>query len=508
MASTLVAEPFPGQSQSDRIGLMSDPIGVGDLASLLGRWAAGRGPLYLLLAARIRSLYEEGSLLPGTGLPAERRLAAHLSVGRGTVVRAYDLLREEGVLVRRRGSGTVLAPRAAAGPEAGGAPRYGTAFLGMFEPPPESLVLTCAAPDAPPPELRAAYREAAARLAGFSDDIGYHPAGLPELREAVAARFTERGLPTGPDDVLVTTGAQQALDLLVRCHVLPGDTVVAERPTYPGALALFGEAGAAVRTVDTGPEGADVPGLLAAMADGPALTYLVPSFHNPTGAVLPPLYRRRIAAAAGEHRLLVVDDETMVELGFEGPPPSPLASYPGGERIVTVGSLSKLAWGGLRVGWIRARPPVMDRLRRAKALSDIGGDVASQLAAASLLRDPGALVRGRRAELRAKHRRLAAELDRLLPDWRYTPAAGGQTLWVRMPHGDAASFAQVALRHRVALLPGEALCAGGGGEAWLRLPFLASEETLAEAVRRIAAAWEHYGAAGGPRTAPLRVMAV
>ncbi|MFL1430818.1 MULTISPECIES: PLP-dependent aminotransferase family protein [unclassified Nocardiopsis] len=481
---------------------------MSDLSFLLGRWATGPDPLYLLLAARIRSLVEEGALAPGAGLPAERSLAVRLSVGRGTVVRAYDLLRDEGALVRRQGSGTAVAPAAAPEPGAGEAAQYGMAFLGMFEPPPESLMLTCAAPDAPPPALRAAYREAAARLAGFSDDIGYHPAGLPELRAALADRFTARGLATSPDDVLITNGAQQALDLLVRCRVLPGDTVVAERPTYPGALALFGEAGAAVRTVDVGPAGTDVPALLAAMADGPALTYLVPSFHNPTGAVMDPLHRRRVAAAAGEHGLLVIDDETMADLGFEGPVPPPLASYPGGERIVTVGSLSKLAWGGLRVGWIRARPPVLDRLRRAKALSDMGGDVASQLAAAVLLRDPEALVRDRRAELRTRHDRLAAELDRRLPDWRYTPAAGGQTLWVRLPHGDAASFAQVALRHRVALLPGEALCAGGGGRAWLRLPFLASEETLAEAVRRIAAAWEHYGAAGGPRTAPLRVMAV
>ncbi|MFD3684423.1 PLP-dependent aminotransferase family protein [Nocardiopsis sp. NPDC058631] len=487
---------------------MSDPIHADDLTSLLGRWAAGREPLYRLLAARIRALAEDGALPPGTGLPAERPLAARLSVGRGTVVRAYDLLRDEGVVVRRRGSGTAVAPQGDPAPGAGGRPHDGSLFLSMFEPPAASLVLTCAAPDAPPPELGAAYREAVEELAGFSDDIGYHPAGLPELRAAIADRFTARGLPTSPDEVLVTTGAQQALDLLVRCHVVAGDTVVAEQPTYPGALALFSEAAAVVRTVDVGAEGPDVPGLLAAMADGPALTYLVPSFHNPTGTLLAPLDRRRIATAAGAHGLLVVDDETMVDLGFEDPAPSPLAACPGGERIVTVGSMSKVAWGGLRVGWIRALPPLMDRLRRAKTLTDVGGDVASQLAAARLLRSPDALVRRRRTELRRRHDRLAAELDHRLPDWRYTPARGGQTLWVRMPHGDSASFAQVALRHGVALMPGSALCAGGGGSAWLRLPFLAPEESLATAVRRIADAWERYDSAGGPRTAPLRVMAV
>ncbi|RKS05648.1 DNA-binding transcriptional MocR family regulator [Nocardiopsis sp. Huas11] len=487
---------------------MSEPISPGELTALLGRWAAGRGPLYRLLAARLRGLIDEEALAPGAGLPAERRLAAHLSVGRGTVVAAYDLLSDERRLVRRRGSGTRVAP----GPDPVPAPvrrtHDGSLFLSMFEPVPGTLMLTCAAPDAPPPELHSAYREAAVRLDVLANDIGYHPTGLIELRTVIAERFTERGLPTAPDEVLVTNGAQQALDLLVRCHVSAGDTVLVERPTYPGALALFGEAAAHVRAVDTGAEGVDVPALLAAMAEAPALTYLVPSFHNPTGSVLSPLLRRRIAAAAGEHGGLVVDDETMVHLGFDGRAPAPLASFPGGEDVVTVGSLSKLVWGGLRIGWIRARRPVLDRLRRTKILTDLGGDVLSQLAAAHLLRDPAPIVRRRGAELRRQHDRLGAELRRRLPDWEFAPAAGGQTLWVRLPHGDSASFAQVALRHGVALLPGDSLCAGGGGSSWLRLPFLASTETLTEAVERITRAWEHYGETDAPPAPPLGALAV
>ncbi|KOX20776.1 PLP-dependent aminotransferase family protein [Nocardiopsis sp. NRRL B-16309] len=487
---------------------MSEPISSDELTALLGRWAAGRGPLYRLLAARLRALADEGVLAPGAGLPAERRLAARLSVGRGTVVAAYDLLSEERRLVRRRGSGTRVAP----GPDPSPGPirrtHDGSLFLSMFEPTAGTLTLTCAAPDAPPPELRAAYREAAARVDMLANDIGYHPAGLLELRAVIAERFTERGLPTSPDEVLVTNGAQQALDLLVRCHVSAGDTVLVERPTYPGALALFGEAAADVRAVDTGPEGIDVPALLAAMADVPALTYLVPSFHNPTGTVLPPLLRRRVAAAAGEHGGLVVDDETMAHLGFDGRVPAPLASFPGGEDVVTVGSLSKLVWGGLRIGWIRARRPALERLRRTKTLTDLGGDVLSQLAAAHLLRDLGPVTRRRGAELRRRHDRLAAELRRRLPDWEFAPVSGGQTLWVRLPHGDSASFAQVALRHGAALLPGDSLCAGGGGTDRLRLPFLASSETLAEAVDRIARAWEHYRRTDTPPAPPLGALAV
>ncbi|WP_067970331.1 aminotransferase-like domain-containing protein [Nocardiopsis trehalosi] len=489
---------------------MNKPMSAPALAGLLGRWAAGRGPLYRLLAARLRALVEEGLLAPDTRLPPDRALAASLAVGRGTVVAAYDLLRDEGRLVRRQGSGTRVAPAALPERPAAAGAAEGPFFLSMLERPPGALVLTCAAPDAPPPELRAAFGRAAAALAGLADDIGYHPAGHPSLRAALARRFTERGLPTGPEQILVTNGAQQALALLVRCFVAAGDTVLAEAPTYPGALGVFGDAAARVTTVPVGPEGVDAAECVRAMAERrPALTYLVPSFQNPTGTVLPPLQRRRIVRAAAEHGLLLVEDETLAELGFAGEVPPPMAGHPGGDRVVTVGSLSKVVWGGLRVGWIRAPRPVVDRLARTKALADLGGDVTGQLAAHHLLGSPDwAVLRDRRrAELAARHGRLRAELARRLPDWTATRAEGGQTVWVRLPRGDAASFAQVALRRGVALLPGGVLAPGGAGDDRLRVPFLAPEETLVRAVELLAAAWGEYtGARSG--AAPVSAMVV
>lgn len=488
---------------------MSGPIAPERLTALLGRWANGPGPLYRLLARRLRALIEEGALAPETVLPAERRLAAHLSVGRGTVVAAYDQMREEEYLVRRQGSGTRVAPRSlpVAHPveHAPNAPQ----FLGMFEPPsPGTLVLTCAAPNSPPPELLAAYASAVERLAAVADDIGYHPAGHPELRAAVAERYTRRGLRTDPDQVLVTSGAQQAIELVVRGYVVAGDAVLAENPTYPGALALFGAAAAAVRTLPVDGEGLNIGALLGDMARlRPALTYLIPSFHNPTGTLVPPLHRRRIAEAASEHGLLVIDDETLAELGFHGDPPPPLAAFPGGEHIVTIGSLSKLAWGGMRVGWVRAERAVIARLSRLKALGDLGNDITSQLAGARLLVDPDSLVRRRRSELSHRHGHLTAELARALPGWEWVPAQGGQTLWVRLPSGDAASFAQRALRHGVALLPGDAL-APGGASHWMRIPFLADEETLSTAVQRIKAAWDSYAGTAPARASALGAMVV
>jgi DNA-binding transcriptional MocR family regulator len=475
---------------------MSVPIAPDRLAALLGRWAQGRGSLYLLLATRLRALIDEDTLPPDTRLPPERRLAQALSVGRGTVVAAYEQLRAEGRVLRRQGSSTRIAPRSLPSAAARGRSPHSTHFLSMFEPVPDgddSITFTCAAPDTPPPELGVAYRAAVQDLERVRDDIGYNPAGLPVLRAVLAERFTRRGLPTEPAQVLVTSGAHQAIDLVLRGYASPGDTVLTECPTYPGALALFGASGVALRTVSVGAHGLDVAELLEALPLlRPALTYLVPSFQNPTGSCVPALQRRRITAAAAEHRLLVMDDETLADLGFDGEGPPPLASYPGGEHVVTVGSLSKVAWGGLRLGWVRAERGMIARLSRLKALSDLGNDQVSQMAAARLLREPGGLVQRRREELARRHEYLSKELAEVLPEWEWEPAAGGQTLWVRLPRGNAASFAQRALRHGVALLPGDALSPVGGASQHLRIPFLPEEQTITEAVRRMREAWEGY----------------
>ncbi|TQN28324.1 DNA-binding transcriptional MocR family regulator [Haloactinospora alba] len=488
---------------------MSKPIPAAEIVTLLGRWAAGRGALYRLLAARLRALVDEGAIAPDSTLPPDRTLAGHLAVGRGTVVAAYDLLRDEGVVVRHRGSGTRVASRGL--PVAPSDPTQhtgGAYFLSMLDDVPGSLVLTCAAPDTPPPELRPAFHRAADGLGELTNDIGYHPTGHPELRRAVADRFTARGLATAPEQVLVTTGAQQALALLVRHYVSPGDTVLTERPTYPGILPLLADAAADTRTVPVTAQGRDVDTYAHGMGRSrPALTYVVPSFHNPTGALMPPLQRRRLVRITAEHEVPLVEDETVCELGFDGPPPPPLAAYPGGERVVTVGSLSKVAWGGLRVGWIRSDAATVTRLARLKAITDLGTNVVGQVAACHLLGTLDGLAQRRREELARRHDHLCALLDRWLPDWEYGRASGGQTLWVRLPGTTGASFAQVALRHGVALLSGDVLAPGAEGADHLRLPFLPDEETLDTAVHRLSRAWEEHTSATG-RTATLNAMVV
>ncbi|MFI8824308.1 PLP-dependent aminotransferase family protein [Streptomyces sp. NPDC053431] len=470
---------------------------VDELVAWLGRWSAGRGPLYLLLAARVRQLIDEGLLPPDAPLPPDRRLAAALSVGRTTVVAAYDTLRQEGRLVRRQGSGTRVAPAVLTPPGPRVTETSNPMFLHLLEPSDGVILLSCAAPPAPPRELAEAY----AGLTLPTDDLGYHPAGLPALRAAVARRYAERGVPTDPAQVLVTTGAQQGIGLLTRLLVAPGDGVLVEAPSYPGALDLFREAAAVPHPVAVGPDGLDVPTAIAVMErHRPALAYVIPRLHNPTGTVLPPLLGRRLVEAAEAYGVPLVDDEVLSELRFDGTAaeagPPPLSSY--GTEVIGVGSLSKAVWGGLRIGWVRGPAPLIARLARLKALHDLGSDVPAQLVAARLLGSFAPLLRTRLAELRAGHDLLRAELARRLPSWECPPAAGGQTLWVRLPYGDGVSFAQLALRHGVAVLPGSTMDALGGSARMLRLHFLLAPDTLVEAVRRLAAAWEEYAPGGRP----------
>lgn len=464
------------------------PIATDTLLALIGRWSAGRGPLYLLLAGRLRQLIEAGELPDRTPLPPDRTLAAALAIGRSTVVAAYDVLRQEGRLTRTQGSGTRVSADL---PKPGVVAARNPLFLHLLDTPDDGVLqLTCAGPDMPPPTLLDAHRSALTDLAAAGHiGLGYHPAGLPKLRAALADHYTARGLPTGPEQILVSTGAQQALALLTRLLVRPGDQVLTEAPTYPGALELFREANAVLRPIPVTAPGLDVDACDAALATGrPALAYLTASFHNPTGALLHDLARRRLARSAAAAGVPLIDDEALVGLGFRTLPAPMAAGAPAG-AVITVGSLSKLVWGGFRIGWVRADAALIGQLARLKATHDLSGDLLAQLAATHLVPRYAELRRARVTALRASHDQLCAELTRQLPDWRFHPAEGGQTLWVRLPGADASLFSQTALRHGVAVLPGSAFDPTPASRDHIRIPYLANPDVITDAVTRLAAAW-------------------
>lgn len=465
---------------------MTDPL---QLVEQLGRWSMGRGPLYLLLAGRLRQLIDDGELAPGTLLPADRRLAKALSVGRGTVVSAYEQLRMDARVERRQGSGTRVAGRA--GPAAQRKPvTTDPLFLGLMEPNEGVIVLACNAPTAPPPELVAVYQHALRDLAATEDDIGYHPIGHHRLRDALARRYTGRGIPTSAEQIMITNGGQQAIALLATCLLRPGDQVAVEAPTYPGALEAYREAGAVPVPHGLGLDGFDK----TVRERRPALAYVIATNHNPTGTTMPALRRSRLADTAASADVPIVEDEVLADLTFPGHEvPPPIASHRRA-TVISVGSLSKTVWGGLRVGWIRAPQPIINRLARLRAIHDLGGNIPAQLAAAELVPNLDDICRRQAAVLSARHDHLLAELKAAVPDWRVSPAHGGPTLWVRLPKGDGTSFAQTALRHGVSVLPGDGLDPSRQSADCVRLNFVLPEDVLSFVVHRLAAAWSSYDA--------------
>lgn len=475
-------------------------IGAVALADLLGRWPAADGPLYRLLATRIARLADTGELPAGLRLPPERDLAAALSVSRNTVAAAYQVLRDEGMAESRQGAGTRIVPHRTT-PAA--VHRANGFFAGVLEASAVDADLSLAAVDCAP-QVAAALADPAAVLDGrpaVTATSGYFPLGLPALRTAIAEHLANRlGLPADPAQVIVTTGGQQAMDLLIRCEVLPGQPVAVEDPTFPGVLDALHRAGAQVVGMPAG-SGLDPERLEHVVrTHRPAMVYLIPTHHNPTGLVMPAGHRRRVARLAAAHPDIVfVDDMTLAELSLaDDPPPPPLAALgPGQPNLVSVGSLSKLYWGGLRTGWIRASAGLVARLAAAKAAADLGSAAFSQAIAAALL--AGAhddILKWRREWLRARHDALTGALRAALPEWTWPEPAGGLTLWVRLPGaGDSSAFAQAALRHGVAVVPGRLLSANGGGAngggaagSYLRLAFTQAPNVLARSAVTLARA--------------------
>jgi len=461
------------------------------LADLLGRWSTSEGPLYRLLAGRVGRLADLGSLPAGTRLPPERELAAALSVSRNTVAMAYQLLRDDGMAESRQGSGTRIVPHRTTPAATHRANGFFTSMLEASD----AIDLTLAAVECAP-QVAAALDDPASVLSAaerraLTAGNGYYPYGLPALRAAIAAMLTTRhGLPTTAEQVVVTTGAQQAIDLLIRTEVVTGQAVVAEDPTFPGVLDALHRAGARPVGVPPG----DIGRLASAVTThGPSLVYLIPTHQNPTGRTMPAADRQAAAGLAGRHPdVTVIDDVTLADLPLsDAPAPAPLAALaPDAPNLVTVGSLSKLYWGGLRVGWVRAPAGIAARLAAAKAAADLGSTAYQQgIVAALVAGRHDEIVKWRAEWLRPRYEALAGALRSRLPDWRWDAPAGGLTIWARLPEGrESSAFAQAALRRGVAVVPGRLLSAADGGGRHVRLAFTLPPELLLSAVATLAGA--------------------
>lgn len=495
-------------------------------ARLLGTWHAG-GPAYVALSDALRAAVLAGTIAPLTRLPSERELAPALGISRTTTAAAYRRLRELGFATSRVGSGTVsLMPRLADAPSGGdvaipdasaslgdplattnhalrvpgaggvaGTPTGPGAVSGTNHPAPPAHVVRpillnqATAPAAP--EVLAAFERALTALPEHLAHGGYAPYGITPLREAVAARFRERGVPTTPDQILVTTGAQNAISLVARTLLGRRETAVVQSPTYFHALDALRDTGARVVGVPTGYEGLDTDLLASTVRrTGARLVFLIPDHHNPTGTSLTAGERAAVRELAERTGVTVLGDETLTDLTLSGPPEAnpPLDATGASPRMITVGSTSKSFWGGLRIGWVRAHPDVVARLVRTRQSTDIATGVMEQIVATDLIGRRAEVLPGRRALLRERRDTMVTALRDALP-WDVPVPEGGQFVWAGLGRPLAHAFAAAAAAEGVLVNAGPTFTPDGSSRDRVRLTFPHTPDLLDEAIPRLVRAW-------------------
>jgi len=481
-------------------------------------------PLYIQLRDQLRALVHTGDLKPGDRIPASRELAASLGVHRTTVANAYAELESEGLIqghvgrgtfIRGNGNGLKLTPPAP--PVLNGIPGVRWELLFADDRGEETLArLTASAPKsalsfvlARPPaeyfpveELRncvsAVLRREAEEVLLLGPSDGY-----PPLRQEILSLLRHEGLHIKEENLLITDGCQQSLDLICKAFVRPGDSVILENPTYPGAVAIFHSARARALVVPVRSQaepgtslGLDVEAMEATLAANRVkLIVLTPDFHNPTGASLPLASRRKILEIAGKHQVPVVEDHIYARLHARQERLPSLKQLDHRELVIHIDSFAKTAFPGIRVGWMVAPAKVIERLRVVKQVTDLHTDQLSQATLAEFLRR--GLFATHLERMRKVYASRLAALDEALrkhmPEGvRWTKPEGGMCLWLELPPGFDASELLIHLKERgVLFAPGRYFYVQAPQPNTLRLGFAGVEErkiargmqTMAEMLR-------------------------
>lgn len=448
------------------------------IATLVGNF--DREPAYLGLADGLALLIGDGRIAGGARLPSERELATVLGVSRTTATRAYATLRERGYAQARHGSGTYAHLP-------GGRDRRDRILSPLVDRP-HVIDLGAAAASAPP--------GVAAALAAAVDDVtpylgghGYFPGGVPEVQRAIAAHYEGRGLPTDPDQILVTPGALSAAAIVVHALTGPGDRILVESPAYPNIPRALRGHGARLVPNPVDADGWDLDAVDAAIRQTSArLAYLVPDFQNPTGHLMTAEQRERYGARlTAAHMVPVVDEAAQQLLLDDVEMPPPFAVFAPG--TITLGSASKAFWGGLRLGWIRAPKHLVGKLVTARVALDLGTSVLDQLALARLLQDGAHVVEAQRDRVREQRDALLDALAQELSEWRVRRAPGGLSAWCELPQPIATAVTTQADRLGVVVAPGSIFAVDGRLESFVRIPWIRPPDELREAVRRLAQAW-------------------
>jgi GntR family transcriptional regulator/MocR family aminotransferase len=468
--------------------------------------ASGRqgAPVSLRVEQRLRRLVASGLVRPGDRLPPTRELAERLDVNRGALLKAIRSLQAEGILEARVGSG-VRVVGTGTGRDSGSpaeAPRFSAALdrLGVgerIEEPPGTVFadLSRLAPD-PDSFPTEEFTEILAEACRTESAIWQYasPYGHSALRERIAERLAEAGFPWSASEVLVTSGAQQGLDLIFKAFVDPGDAVAVESPTYPGILPLLRFAGAETVPIPLSEAGHDLSALASRAV---RLVYVMPERQNPTGATMDETTRRRILAVARSSGAVAVEDgyETAVS-GL-----APLSAMDR-DRVVAVGSFSKELAPGFRVGWVAAAPQIVRAIAVVKQTSDFQTPLPLQAALAEFLRrGRDREVRARRdAEIEVRGRILRDALGRHLPEAAVrAPGTGGALFWLELPGGVSGRAVERRARERgVRVSAGADFDPAGRDVAAVRLSLSRiARGSVDEAVSRLAAALRDVQARSG-----------
>jgi DNA-binding transcriptional MocR family regulator len=471
----------------------TNSAGGPDLVAMLDGWArTGHGALPRRLAHALRHVVNAAVLPPGWQLPPERRLAAALSVSRATITQALDELRAEGLLSSTQGSGTYVSGPSAPSP-------VGTRVAEHLLTGPGIDLAT-----GNPPDLShlPAVTVDMTLLNAAGGGPGVNAFGLPAMRQAIAELYSTGGLsapprPTTAEEIHVTSGAHQAIALLTASLAGRGQAIAFADVNYPGIFDIAD--GLEVRAA---PVPTDRAGMLPESLDQvitrerPAALYAQAGPSNPTGTITPSSRLRALAAVLDRHNVPVIEDATLAHLAFRGPVPM-FAEHCRSATVVSVDSLSKTCWAGLRLGWMRGTAPIVEQTMYRHLAFDLGPSVPSQLLALGFLPKLREIVAERRQRLATAVAYAAEQVAALIPEAQFTMPDGGSVLWVRFPVDDSEPLVRHARRFGVRTLPGSIHVTGRVPGPYVRICVDRPLDHVAEGIDRLARAWRDLAALGG-----------
>jgi GntR family transcriptional regulator/MocR family aminotransferase len=461
-------------------------------------------PIYQQLARHFRLQIESGRMAPGDRLPPSRDLARHLGVGRISVVNAYAQLQSEGLIEAHAGRGTFVsgAHSSRTNPIPGwtlrGAPNISMREVTRLARQPGVIAFSGGTPPEeflPVEALRHALNTVLDRDGAVA--VAYEEGeGYPPLRVSVSEYVTSLGIQCHPDDVLITGGAQQALDLVVQAVLSEGDVLLTGNPTYLGILDIAHIRRVIPVGVPVDAQGIRIDALENAIQEHqPGLIYVAPTYHNPTGAVMPIHRRRQLLALANRYGIPVLEDAVYHELGYRDAPPPPLKALDEEGIVLHASGFSKILLPGTRIGYLINNGPLRDRLAHVKQAADICTPGLNQRAMQLYLAS-GALVghlNRVRHELRARCEAACIAAKRHLPQGSaWVEPTGGLYLWVRLPDDGptAAELYITAIQHGVAYALGTLFYTDGGGSRHIRLNFASHPPArIDEGFKRLGEAW-------------------